>query len=218
MKKYEFAHSIQRRDVKVTVILHNTFIACFKAYCEAVYDEGKENRGCTNATSPEGMQVFYEKGFKERGRWAWFQRGRDGQPIINLCVDENEHKGASLCDLTHSLAHELDHFWKGGFFTAAEAEASAVFTGHMAGNALDMSLSIITDRYAKPLIQEICAGSSEELMSDMDTLCRCMHIVHEMGMTEVCNNAWTHDALEERLYAIAVAMIHAREQKRAAGV
>lgn len=218
MSKYEFTHSIQGREVKVTVLLHNTFIACFKAYCEAVYDEEKENRGCINAVSPEGMQVAYEKGFKERGRWAWFQRGRDGLPIIHLCIDENEHKGGSLCDLTHSLAHELDHFWKGGFFTAAEAEASATFTGHMANNALDMALGIISDRYARQLVAELYAGDHDKMMTSMYTIFECMAFTLKVGQGSVESGEWTQEALDERMYALAVAMVHAREQKRSAGV
>lgn len=218
MKLYEFTHNIQGREAKVTVRVHNVFIACFNAYCEAIYDEEKLGRGFINAKSPEENRPVYEKMFKERGRWAWFQRGTDGCPILHLCIDENEHKGGSLCDIMHSLAHELDHFWKGGFFTAAEAEASAVFTGHMAQNALDMTLSIITDRYARPQVAEVFAGDHDQMMTSMDAIFECMAFTHKVGQGSVESGEWTQDALDERMYALAVAMIHAREQKRAAEV
>ena len=218
MTKYDFTHSIQGHDVKVVVLLHNSFEACFSGYCEAVYDEEQENRGCREASTPEVMRDAYKKSFKKRGRWAWFQRGKDGSALLHLCIDENEHRGGSLCDITHSLAHELDHFWKSGFFTSAESEASAVFTGSIANNALDMSLSIITDRYARQLVSELCAGDSDKTLTSMDEIFECMRIVHTVGTRSVESGEWTREGLEERMYALAIAMVHAREQKRAAEV
>lgn len=214
MKTYEFIDNFLENGGRITVCVHNTFEACFREYCEAVYDETKVNRGLVGCRNPEEARTLYAKMFKERGRWAWFQRGRDGEPTIHLCIDENEHKGGSLFDITNSLAHELDHFLKGGFFTAAEAEASAACTGGMAKQALNMSAVIISDRYARGLITELYAGDRDAMM-DMDIIFECMAHVHKIGSASVNSGEWTQDALDERMYALAVAMIVARENKRA---